>query len=68
MAGQGLHLDRATLAGWVKRAAFGSRASMSSSAHDPGLAARVLRRDADAGARSRTTSPPHLPVLGASHG
>ncbi|MCP3475504.1 IS66 family transposase zinc-finger binding domain-containing protein [Bradyrhizobium sp. CCGUVB1N3] len=37
-------------------------------ADDLGCPARVLRRDADAGARSRTTSSAHLPVLGACHG
>ncbi|WP_375784851.1 transposase [Bradyrhizobium sp. Pha-3] len=35
---------------------------------DPGFAAAVLRRDAHAGARSRATSHPYLPVLGACHG
>ncbi|MHC2564627.1 transposase [Bradyrhizobium liaoningense] len=37
-------------------------------ADDPGCTARILRRDADAGARSWTTSHPHLPVLGACDG
>jgi transposase len=65
LAGQGIHLDRATLAGWVKRAALVAQEPLSAAAQDdPGLAATVLRRDADAGARPRAASHPDLPVLG----
>ncbi|MET4262545.1 transposase [Bradyrhizobium sp. S3.12.5] len=68
LAGQGIQLDRATLAGWVKRAAWWLKSVYELQPRMIQAAPRVLRRDADAGARSRTTSHPHLPVLGACHG
>jgi transposase len=69
LAGQGIHLDRATLAGWVKRAARWLKSLYELQLRTiQGFAAAVLRRDADAGARSRTTSHPYLPVLGTCDG
>ena len=69
LAGQGIHLDRATLAGWVKRAAWWLKSLYELQLRDdPGLAAAVLRRDADAGARPRARPHPDLPVLGACDG
>ena len=69
LAGQGVQLDRSTLAGWVKRAAWWLKSLYELQLRTIQASPRVvLRRDADAGARSRKRPYPDLPVLGACDG
>jgi len=65
LAGHGVHLDRSTLAGWVKRTAWWLKGLYELQLRAiPRRAIVLLRRDADAGARSRKGPHQNLPVLG----
>ena len=68
LACQGIHLDRATLAGWVKRAAWWLKSLYELQLRTIQASPRLFCDETPMPVRSRATSHPYLPVLGACDG